>query len=162
MQLLDKVKSNVNACEIQLIFDGIMKPSIIEGWQPFYNSTYTGTLEKTYVTIASINFTEEISESTSGVIAKQKVLFSFPITDQFRAHRIELIMNIKFILVKLNNGQTISVGRNDFNQNTKPKIKIATNAQTCEVSFEVQSIAPAGFVSSITDFGLPVSIPLTF
>lgn len=163
MQLLDKVRTNINACEIQLAFDGIAVPSIIAGWQPFYNSIMEDAeFHKAGVSISSIDYAQESVTSKAGISYKQKVTFRFPNGDQYRADRIALMQKIKFVNIKLTDGRLLTIGRNDFNQNTKPIIKTTENTKVCEVEIESQSIFPTGYTPSYDRFGLPVFIPLSF
>lgn len=161
-QLLDKVISNINLCAIEVSVNGDITPSDINGWQPFYNSTFENAdFEKAYASLSSISFGEESLDSASGIYYKSKVQFRFPNSDQYRSERIEFLRNVKFIKLKQTNGLDIIIGRNDFFQNTKPKLKVKTNEKLCEVSFECESISPSGFTPSFDAFGLPVLIPLT-
>lgn len=163
MQLLDKVLSNVHLCGVELSFDATAIPSVIAGWQPFYNSTFENyDFKKAYASLSSIDFSEESAESNPGISYKQKVTFRFPNSDSQRSKRINLLGKVKFIKLKQTNGLDIVFGRNDFNQNAKPKMKIKQNEQICEVSFETSSIFPSGYTPNFNAFGLPVFIPLLF
>jgi hypothetical protein len=163
MQLLDKVRTNINACAIELSFDGVSKASVIEGWQPFYNSIMENAeFHKAGVSISSINYAQESVTSAAGTSYKQKVIFRFPNGDAYRADRIALMQKIKFVNIKLSDGRLLTIGRNDFNQNTKPIIKTTENSKACEVEIESQSIFPSGYTPSYDRFGLPVFIPLSF
>lgn len=160
MALLDKVISNIHCCGIEVSFDAQETASAIEGWQPFYNTTYNNyDFLKAYAGLSSIEFTEESDLSLAGYFYKQKVSFRFPSTDKNRATRIELLKKIKFINVKLTDGKTITIGRNDYFQNTKPVIKSQTNQRLCEVTVETQSIFSAGFTPTQNTYGLPTLIP---
>lgn len=164
MQLLDKVFSNVHLCGVELSFDGAAIPSIIQGWQPFYNSIIENyDFQKAYASLSGIEYSEESIDSNAGNSYKQKVVFRFPNSDNNRASRIELLKKVKFIKLKQTNGLDILIGRNDFYQNAKPKLKIKQNEQLCEVSFESSSIAPSGYSPSSSNmYGLPSLIPLSF
>jgi hypothetical protein len=162
MQLLDKVRSSSNICSIELSFDSVSVPSIIAGWQPFYNSIFENNdFKKAYASLSSIDFQEESQESIAGVSYEQKVSFRFPSTDLHRAERIALLQKIKFVKLKLTNGLDIIVGRNDFNQNTKPKVKVKMNQKVCEVNIESHSIFPSGYMPNLNAYGLPAFIPVT-
>lgn len=148
MQLLDRVRSNPFFCGIEISFLADAVPSIQVNWQPFYNSTFINNdFEKAYASIGSIDFQEESIDSAAGVSYDQKVVFRFPVTDANRSERIALFHTIKFVKLKLTTGQDIIIGRNDFQQNTKPKIKSKSNAKTCEINIESRSIFPSGFTS---------------
>jgi hypothetical protein len=160
-QLLDRVYSNVNACSIEVAFIGVSVPSFITGWQPFFNETFQNSnFQKAYASISSINFSETSSTANGNTSYKQKVEFTFPVTDDFRAERIALLHKLKFIKVMLNNGTAIVLGRNDVTQNAFPNITSKSNTTICQIEVETQSIAPAGFTSIINN-GPPVIIPLT-
>ena len=163
MQLLDRVLSNIHLCGVELSFNATVVPSNIDGWQPFYNSTFQNyDFEKAYSSLASINFDEESNDVNAGISYKQKVTFRFPNSDAQRSNRINLLGQVKFIKLKQTNGLDIVFGRNDFNQNARPKMKIKQNEQLCEVSFETTSIFPSGYTPNLNAFGLPVFIPLSF
>lgn len=163
MQLLDRVLSNIHLCGVELSFNATVVPSNIDGWQPFYNSTFQNyDFEKAYASLASINFDEESNDVNAGISYKQKVTFRFPNSDAQRSNRINLLGQVKFIKLKQTNGLDIVFGRNDFNQNARPKMKIKQNEQLCEVSFETTSIFPSGYTPNLNAFGLPVFIPLSF
>lgn len=162
MQLLDRVISNINLCAVELSFNSSAIPSNIDGWQPFYNSTFLNAdFEKAYASLVSINFDEESFDTNAGTPYKQKISFRFPNSDANRASRIELMKKVNFIKLKQTNGLDIIIGRNDFNQNAKPKVKVKQNEQICEVSFETSSITPSGYTPNINQFGLPTFIPIT-
>jgi hypothetical protein len=161
MLLLDRVLSNINLCGVELAFQGDALHSVIEGWQPFYNSQFENTdFQKVYASLSSIDFSEESTENKAGTSYKQKAVFRFPNSDPYRADRIALLMNAKFIKLKQTNGLDIVIGRNDINQNSKPKRTIKQNHQLAEFTFESSSIFASGYTPNFNVFGLPVFIPL--
>jgi hypothetical protein len=160
MEILDRVVTNSNICKVQLAFNGVSKASIITGWQPFYNSTFQDAdFKKAYASLSSIDFEEESIQSSAGTSYAQKVVFRFPMNDKKRAERIALMQKIKFVKLTHTNGLDLIVGRNDYNQNARPKVKIQTNRKLCEVTVECKSIFPSGFSPSLI-YGLPTYIPL--
>lgn len=162
MQLLDKVTSNIILCGIELSFTGVAIPSVIDGWQPFFNSTTSeADFTKAYSTLSSIDYGEETNESTAGVSYKQKIVFRFPNSDENRSSRISLLQKIKFIKLKQTNGIDILIGRNDYFQNVLPNVKVKSNHQLTEVEIETETIFPTGYTPSHNAFGIPVLIPLT-
>jgi hypothetical protein len=162
MSLLDRVITNVHACGIELAFQGEASPSHIEGWQPFYNSIFEGaTFEKAYASMSSIFFEEQSVSSPSGPLYTQKATFRFPENDKFRAERIALIHQIKFVKFKFTNRLDLVIGRNDITTNSTPTIKVSSDGQLCQVELETKSIAPAGFTPNINAFGLPTFVPLS-
>lgn len=161
MVSLDRIRTNANICSVEIAFNGISVPSALEGWQPFYNSTFKDAdFTEAYATITTLDFAEESNESPAGTSYKQKVTFRFPSNDKNRAKRIALLQKTKFVKLNLSEGQSIVIGRNDYNQNTAPKIGIKTNHHLCEISIESTSIFPSGFVPSTNTYGLPSFIPL--
>jgi hypothetical protein len=162
MVSLDKIYTNVQTCGIEISFGATPKPSVISGWQPFYNTTYENAdFQKIYAGLASINFGEESALSAAGYFYKQKATFRFPAADANRVERIMLLNQIKFLNIKLTDGRTITLGRNDYNQNTAPIISIKNNERTVEVSLDSQSIFSAGFTPTSNGL-LPSLIPLSF
>lgn len=161
MELLDRVVSNVIFCGIEISFYGVSVPSIIEDWQPFYNSTFeSADFKKTYASLISIDFSEENSQSNAGTSYKQKISFRFPNSDAFRANRIALFQKTKYVKLKQTNGLDIVIGRNDYYQNALPVIRTKTNEQLTEIEIETQSIFPSGFTPNPNAFGFPALIPL--
>ena len=131
-------------------------------WQQFYNSAMVQTdFSKTYVGLASVAFEESSEELSAGTLYKQKVVFSFPNADGNRSERLALLSRIKFVKLKLSDGRDIVIGRNDYKQNARPKIKIEANIQKGSASIETVSITPSGFVANASAYQLPSFIPLT-
>lgn len=162
MQLLDKVLTNLNLCGVSFSFQGNANPSIITGWQPFYNATFDGTFEKAYTTVASVNYDQESAKTTAGIVYTQKVTFILPNSDQYRADRIALIHKLKYVKLHLSEGQDIIIGRNDYFQNKKPNIKVSENHQRCAVEISNRSIYPTAYTPRANAYGLPSLIPLSF
>lgn len=162
MELLDRVKTNPNICGVELAFTGTLIPSKILDWQQFSNSIMSGTdFSKAHFGLGSVSFAEESDNSNSGPSYKQSISIRFPSTDDKRAERLAMMQEVTFIKLKLTNGLDIVIGRNDFVQNARPKIKIKTNIKTAEAVFETVSIFPSGFVPNPDAYGLPALIPLT-
>jgi hypothetical protein len=160
MGLLDKVKVNPNICGVELAFSGDLTAATIADWQQFYNSSMIGTdFTKTHFGLASVAFAEESQESPAGISYKQTISIRFPSTDGNRSERLSLMQRVKFIKLKLTNGLDIVIGRNDFQQNARPRIKIKTNHKTAEIEFETVSIFSVGFVANPLAYGLPL-IPI--
>lgn len=162
MEILDRVKSNINLCAVEIAFSAGTTPSSIEGWQPFYNTTFQDTeFSKAYAGLSSIEYSEESIESAAGTSHKQKISFTFPNSDAQRADRIALLLKVKFIKLKQTNGLDLIIGRNDFFQNTKPLVKVRSNEQLCQIDIESLSMFPSGYTPSFTSYGLPALIPIT-
>lgn len=162
MILLDKTKSNVSICGIELSFIGNLSASSIAGWQSFFNSLMVDTnFTKAYVGLGSVSFSEESEVINAGPLYKQKVTIALPNGDSNRSERIALLQQTKLIKIKLSDGTDLVIGRNDFKQNARPKIKIACNVKKAMVEFETVSIFPSGFVSNQEGYLLPAFIPIT-
>ena len=162
MELLDRAKVNVRICGVELAFNGQLTASSIPDWQQFYNSAMVqADFSKTYVGLASVAFEESSEELSAGTLYKQKVVFSFPNADGNRSERLALLSRIKFVKLKLSDGRDIVIGRNDYKQNARPKIKIEANIQKGSASIETVSITPSGFVANASAYQLPSFIPLT-
>jgi hypothetical protein len=162
MGLLDRVNVNPNICGVELAFTGEVTAANIPEWQQFYNSVMTDTdFTKTHIGLGSVSFGEESDYSLAGPSYKQSVTIRFPSNDANRAERIALMDKVRFIKLKLTNGKDLVIGRNDYKQNARPKIKIKTNIKTAEAEFETVSIFPSGFVSNPDSFGLPTLIPIS-
>ena len=162
MELLDRAKVNVRICGVELAFNGQLIASCIPDWQQFYNSAMVqADFSKTYVGLASVAFEESSEELSAGTLYKQKVVFSFPNADGNRSERLALLSRIKFVKLKLSDGRDIVIGRNDYKQNARPKIKIEANIQKGSASIETVSITPSGFVANASAYQLPAFIPLT-
>ena len=162
MELLDRAKVNVRICAVELAFNGQLTAASIPDWQQFYNSAMVqADFSKTYVGLASVAFEESSEELSAGTLYKQKVVFSFPNADGNRSERLALLSRIKFVKLKLSDGRDIVIGRNDYKQNARPKIKIESNVQKGSASIETVSITPSGFVANSSAYQLPSFIPLT-
>jgi hypothetical protein len=149
MGILDRVTVNPNICGVQLAFKGQITAANIPDWQQFFNSMMIDTdFTKTHIGLGSVSFGEESEESPAGTSYKQSVTIRFPSTDGNRSERISLIQKAIFIKLELTNGKDLVIGRNDYQQNARPKIKTKTNIKTAEVEFQTISIFPSGFVSS--------------
>lgn len=147
MQLTDRVKDNPNICGVELGFSGELLAANIPEWQPFFNSSMLGIdFTKTHIGLGSVAFAEESEDSPAGTSYKQSVTIRFPSTDKNRSERIALMNKVRFVKIKLTNGLDLVIGRNDFEQNARPRIKIKTNTKTAEAEFATVSVFPAGFV----------------
>lgn len=162
MVLLDRVTTNPNICGVELAFNGDLSPSSIPDWQQFYNSAmFAVDFAKTHIGLGSVAFAEESQESPAGTSYKQSVTIRFPSTDGNRAERIALMGKVRFVKLKLTNGLDLVIGRNDIEQNARPRIKIKTNIKTAEAEFETVSIFSSGYVSDAHAIGLPTLIPIS-
>lgn len=157
MQVLERVKDNPNICSVELGFTGELLAANIPDWQPFFNSSMLAIdFSKTHIGLGSVAFAEESDDSPAGTSYKQSVTIRFPSTDKNRSQRIALMAKVRFVKLKLTNGLDLVIGRNDFEQNARPRIKTKTNIKTAEAVFETVSIVPAGFVVNPDYLGIPI------
>ena len=52
------------------------------------------------------------------------------------AARLQEILQSRYMIMKLTNGEFIIIGRNDIDQNTRPKITTESNTRTTQITFE--------------------------
>lgn len=165
MSLHNRVTENPTICGLELAFNGHLEPSPIVGFQPFVNSFMRSTdFEPTNFGLGSVTFSEESDVKQAGVYWKQTLTIRLAATDASRATRLAMMTKVKFLKLKLSNGLDLVMGRNDFNQNTKPKIAIKTNIKLAEIEFTTFSIIPAGFVLNpniISNQQIPLMIYVT-
>lgn len=163
MQLLERVKDNPNICSVELGFSGELLAANIPDWQPFFNSSMLAIdFSKTHIGLGSVAFAEESEDSPAGTSYKQSVTIRFPATDKNRSERIALMAKVRFVKLKLTNGLDLIIGRNDFEQNARPRIKTKTNIKTAEAVFETVSIVPAGFVVNLDFYALPIILTFSY
>lgn len=162
MGLLDRVNVNPNICGVELAFYGELFSSNIPDWQEFYNSKMIAVdFTKTYIGLGSVAFGEESADTPAGPTFKQSVTIRFPSSDKNRSERLALMKKVKFIKLKLSSGSDLVIGRNDYKQNARPKIKIETNIKIAEAKFETVSISPSGYIADSESLGLPSLIPIS-
>lgn len=160
-QLLARASTLPTICGIQLAFTGRMNPSDIPGYQAFFNALPVDTdFTDAYFGRGSVAFNEASEESNPGTSYRQQLRISFPGSDGTRADRLALFQNVKFIKILLSNGLHIVIGRNDVEQNARPKIKTETDHRTASVTFETVSVFPSGYTPA--PGGLPSFIPIDF
>lgn len=160
--IFSRVKQSPNICSIELAFNGDLVPSTLTGWQPFFNNLGVDCdFTKTYVGLGSVSFNEDMEQTKSGELYKQKISIRLPSTDPLRAERLQLFKTAKYVKANLTNGLSIVIGRNDYHQNAKPKIAIKSNQKLSEIEFETVSIFPTGFIPNLDSYGLPSFLPLT-
>ena len=163
MELLDKIEALPNICGIEITTIGKMIPTTIEGYEPFFNAIPSGAdFKKTYTGKAAVSFREESVESNAGISYKQKLTIQFPVADKARAHRLTYMHQVKFIIIKLSTGKNLVIGRNDFEQNSKPKVTIKTDERLGQVIFNTLSISPTGYTPSFNEGGIPAIFPISF
>ena len=124
-------------------------------------SLLSDVFEDLYASISAIAFNQKSTNTRSGVYFTQQLRLQFPNGDAFMAARIQELMRARYMIIKLTNGRSLIIGRNDVDQNTRPKITIESNTRTTQVTFESQSIFPAGHFNDLSGKLLPQLIPLS-
>lgn len=163
MDLSQRADNNLHVCGIEIDFTSLVFPEAYTGEQPFYNSvSINSDFQSVYYSKGKVSFKEDSSESKAGVSYNQKVSFRFPNSDGKRAERIEEFRKARFVVIKFSDKSKLMVGRNDFDQNAKPKIKISSNTKTTLVEFSSNSIFPLGYFTYLEDTGFPIEIPINF
>jgi desulfoferrodoxin (superoxide reductase-like protein) len=164
-ELLKKVeKGLLNICGLEFDFEGQMVPSFSTTSQNFYDSANpNANWINVYFSNSSIKFTEKSNTSKGGVSFTQKLEWTFPNNDKNRSIRINEMHQVKYIKLLLTDDSHIVLGRNDFFQNTPPKITSKSDHNKTTFSFQFISIFSYGFLESLDQGGyFSVDIPITF
>ncbi|RXG32031.1 hypothetical protein [Leeuwenhoekiella marinoflava] len=114
-----------------------------------------------YASLSAIRFSQKSTPSRSGDSFAQQLQFQFPNGDKEMAARITEIKRAKYMILKLTNNEFMIIGRNDLEQNTRPTITSENNTRTTQITFEAQSIFPAGRFNDVSGKLLPALIPLS-
>lgn len=163
MLVSERVYSNPHICGIQLDVSGKEFASGGFDTQPFYNTNISqGNFKEVYHSKGSARFSEESSESVSGTVYAQRVQLRFPSNDAMRSVRLEELRKVKFLSLAFSNGQSVIIGRNDFFQNTRPRVKVSSTEKITEVEFRSTSIFPIGFFENTNVYGFPYELPVSF
>ena len=115
-----------------------------------------------YSSISTIRFSQKSTPSRSGDSFTQQVQFQFPNGDKEMAARLQEILQTRYMIMKLTNGELMIIGRNDIDQNTRPKITSENNTRTTQITFESVSIFPAGRFTDLSGKLMPDFVPLSF
>lgn len=162
MQLLKKVSGSPNICSVFLDFTGDSISYDVESSSFHTTMLVNGATFETHFQRGNVSFQEDSSESPAGVIFKQKLSITFNSSDQYRSERILEYNKTKNIIVKLSNGESFVIGRNDFKQNKRPVITTSSNSQKTTVEFYTESIIPITRYLGSLVIGFPEIIPLYF
>lgn len=146
MSLLNKIQLPPTACKIALYFNAAIKPEESEELGGFYaTNVISGTEEQLYTSSGSVKFSEKGNETAAGMLYKQTLTFQLPTTDALRAQRIDQFKKVKFINLVFSNGAKLFFGRNDVDQNTKPKVTVSSDDKLTKIEFSQKNIVPLGF-----------------
>ena len=124
-------------------------------------SLLAGIYDDLYASISTIAFNQKSTKTRSGVYFTRQLRLQFPNGDELMAARIQELLRARYMIIKLTNGRSLIIGRNDVDQNTRPTITIESNTRTTQVTFECQSIFPAGHFNDLSGKLLPQLIPLS-
>jgi hypothetical protein len=159
--LFARVNSVPNICGIDLAFSGFMLPSFLDSYNRFFDAIPVGTnFQEVYFGKASVGFDEESDDTAAGPSYKQTVTIQFPTADTQRSLRLSMMHKVRFVRLKLNNGTALVIGRNDFEQNARPRIQSKTNERLGQVTFTTVSIFPTGYSMPIPQGVLPQTFPV--
>ena len=162
MDLFKKVSSVPNICKI--FFDLTGSSIAYAPEDPnFENSLLTnGFLVDVYFQKSSIQFSEESSEENAGIRYTQTLNLSFVNSDALRADRLQELHRVRNIIIKLTNGETFVLGRNDFYQNKKPSLKSQSSLVKTSLEFYSESTVPiTKYIGNIL-VNIPDAVPLHF
>lgn len=136
-------------------------PSYSTANQNFYDSyLLESEAKQVYFGKRSVSFSEKSKPTRAGDIWTAELSIQFPVTDNKRALRLVEFLKAKYVLVQLSSGQSLYLGRNDFFQNTAPKITIKTGEHLSQVKFTQESIMPTGFLPEYNGDLLPHDVPV--
>lgn len=162
MLLTDRVVSNPTICGIEVDFSAKEFAAGNFNIQPFYNTNLTEVdFKKVYTSTGSVSFQEVSTESGSGISYTQTLTLKFPSLDKYRSQRITELQRMKFISLKLDDEQTLLLGRNDFFQNVKPKISVQSNQKVSIVRIQTESVFPIGFFGNTVPYGFSYELPVS-
>ena len=163
MLLTDRVLANPHICGIEVDVSAKEFAAGNFDIQPFYNTNLTESdFKKVYYSIGSASFLESSSESRSGVLYTQKTGLKFPSNDKFRSQRLDQLRRMKFLAIKFSHDQQLIIGRNDFFQNTAPKVTVSSGVKVTNVEFVTTSIFPVGFFENTVPYGFAYEFPISF
>lgn len=161
MSIFNRVSAFATICGIELAYSATVLPSVLEGYQPFANNFLEeGDFEKAHFGKASVSLAEESGETNAGIPYNQKLTIQFPTSDAARATRLAAFPKVRYIKIILSTGKVLLMGRNDFEQNTRPTVQTKATEHMAQVSFETVSITPLGYLPNPEASGLPDSIPI--
>jgi len=163
MLITERVFNNPHICGIELDVSAKEFAAGNLDTQPFYNTNVSdANFKKVYYSIGSAKFSESSSESRRGVVYTQKIKLKFPSNDKFRSQRLEELRQAKFISIKFSTDQKVILGRNDFFQNTKPRVKVSSDEKVTQLEFVTTSLFPVGFFENTAAYGFVYEFPISF
>lgn len=163
MDLNSKVLVLPNICGIEIDLSASIQPTLNPSLQSFYNTyVQNSAAQPVYFTPSKARLSESGEQTRAGLLFTQTLMFQFPSNDPLRAKRIADYLKVKYVYIKLNSGMVFFFGRNDYNQNSEPKAKIASTEKTTQITYTCKSMLSLGFTNGSWDFQLPGEFPLNF
>lgn len=163
MDLTSKVLVLPNICGIEIDLSASLQPTPQDSLQSFYNTiVQNSTAQPIYFSPSKARLGESAESSRSGMVYTQTLQLEFPSNDPVRANRIADYLKVKYVYIKLSTEMVIFFGRNDYNQNSEPKVKMSSNEKTTRVTYTTKSMFPIGFTNGSFNFSLPSEFPINF
>lgn len=165
MSILQKVVGAPFISKIYLDFNGSLTPFFGEEKQNFYNSKGNQfTWKPLHFGLKSVSFSERERKAKRGSSYEQSLKISFANSDELRTDRIEKIKTTLFVRIELSNGNSIVMGRNDYQQNKPLEITTTSTEIKTTITFKTTSIFSIGLlqvneVSNFIDFLIPTMLP---
>lgn len=161
MLLSDKVPNLTNICGVAIDLSAYPMPSYSDSNQNFYDSYLVETsAQSVYYGKRTVKFSEVKKEDRAGDYWEVSASIQFPSNDKDRVLRLEEFRKTRFVVLVLSNKLAMILGRNDYFQNARPKIKIESDEQLTAVKFTWNSIAPTGFLPDYNAALLPHDVPV--
>ena len=161
MLLSQKVPNLTNICGVAIDLSAYPVPSYSGNNQNFYDSYLASSnSQSVYYGKQSVRFKEVKKDDRAGDYWEISMSLQFPSTDKERALRLEEFRKARFVILQLSNNLSMILGRNDYFQNARPKIKIESDEQLTAVQFTWRSIVQTGFLPDYNEALLPHSVPV--
>lgn len=167
MNLNQKVDNQPFICGILVSFKGDLISNHTSEESNFFETTpIDSNFIDIYFTKSTVKYKEASKTIRGNTYYIQNLSIRFPSNDKNRSLKLKEFEKVKFLKLKLTSGEELALGRNDYKQNTFPKVKINSNEKTTFISFTIESIFPLGYSSltSTADLELKLNIsafPLT-
>ena len=163
MGLNQKVLVLPHVCGIEIDLSASIHPSLDPSLQPFYNTyVQNSTASAAYFTPSKGSILEVGAQTRAGLVFTQTLSFQFPSNDPLRAERIKDYLKARYIYIKLSSGMVFFFGRNDYNQNSEPKVKMKSSEKTTQITYTCKSMFSLGFTNGSWDFQLSEVFQINF
>lgn len=161
MAFTQKIEDKPYICGVLLSYDSAITPQVsADILQNFFDTEITSPdLQAIYTTSSKSSFNEQSASSRSGTIYTQSVSISMPVGSISRSIDIAKLHLVSHLVLKLTNGRYIFIGRNDSQQNTRPKVKYQADQKIGTFQFETKTMFPVGYTDLESVLGFPFLIP---